>query len=168
MTTDKSTDKLSKITTMFILWLVLMIISIFIVKKLDNTESSSFIFIIAEMSNSLVEGLIGSINNELIRNDIILSEQTMSNIIFAVKVYWMSSTLTGYCVLTYILGIGIFQLALKIIFCPLITPLVMPIVFLIAIITFIKNIVLLTKPVHVNSRKMTEHHRGDSIYDTAC
>lgn len=143
--TDRSTDKLSKITMMFILWIIFIIISFFIVRKLDNSSDSSFIFAIADMSNMFAQNIIEAFNKLLIQKDIILSEQMLINITFAFKVYWMSSTLTGYCVLTYFMGIGILQLAIKLVFCPLISPLVMPIVILIAVISFIKNIIILIK-----------------------
>lgn len=145
MNKNDSLDKLSKIATMFVLWIVFVIISVFIVKKLDNSDSSSFLFSIAEMSNGLAEGLVNTVNEELKRNDILFSEQTLSNSIFGAQVYWMSSTLIGYYVATCLLGIGILPFALKLVFCPLISPLVMPIVFLIATISFIKNVVMLIK-----------------------
>lgn len=156
MNKNDSLDKLTKIATMFVLWIIFVIISVFIVRKLDNSDSSSFLFSIAEMSNGLAEGLVNTVNEELKRNDILFSEQTLSNLIFGAKVYWMSSTLIGYYVATCLFGIGILPFVLKLVFCPLISPLVMPIVFLIATKSFIKNIVLLIKTARVDSRKIIQ------------
>lgn len=148
--------KLSKIATMFVLWIIFVVISFFIVRKLDNSDSSSFLLSIADMSNRLAESLVESVNEELIRNGILFSEQTLSNLIFGTKVYWMSSTLIGYYVATCLFGIGILHFFMKLVFCPLISPLVMPIVFLTATISFIKNVVLLIKRLRADSKKVVQ------------
>lgn len=143
MTTEKSINKISTITIMFISLLVFTVISICIVKKMDNTTSEGLLYAVANIPNLIAESIVESVNNELIKKDIIISQQLLKNLSFAFKTYWMSSTLSSYCIATYFIGCGLFQTPLKLVCCPLISPFLMPVIIIIAIILLIKNSVYL-------------------------
>lgn len=155
MMAEKSINNITKIITVFIFFMFFTFISFFIVKKMDSVTSDGLLYAIINIPNLIAESIVESINNELILRNVIISQQSLENITFALKTYWMSSTLSGYCVATCFLGSGLFETPFKIVFCPVISPLVMPIIIIIAVISFIKNIVFLVKPVHTNTKSIT-------------
>lgn len=138
MTAEKSINNITKIITIFIFFMFFTIISFFIVKKMNSVTSDSLLYAIINIPNLIADSIVESINNELILRNVIISQNLLENITFALKTYWMSSTLSGYCVATYFIGCGLFQTPLKIVCCPVISPLLMPIIIIIAAILFVK------------------------------
>lgn len=140
---DAILDKMSKSICLFLMLIVFGILSVVFIKAIDGTNSNNFIIGLLRIPNSVAVSTINFIRNELQTNNIILTESFWSIASVFFRAYWITSTLVSYCVLSYFIGLGLVQFAIKIILSVIFCPLIMPIIIIIAIVSFIKNAISL-------------------------
>lgn len=135
--TKKIFDKLVKVIWFFVILIIFSIIGFFITKKLEDPTNDGILWSFLGIFKVFVDP-----TRELLINLNLLSPE---NQFFTTSftVYCIASSVGGYYVATRILGIGLIQGILKWIFCPLISPLIMPFVIIVEFISLIKNSIIL-------------------------
>lgn len=144
---DRAIDKISKISFWFIMLIVFTVVSVLIVKKLENSNTDdSFFWNMISLLGSFPTTVVATLREALLENNLVIPEQIW-NIFSSVgfQIYCFTSTIAVYFVATYIFGVGIIQCAVKILLCPIVSPPIMPIVIIVMIISFIKNCIILIK-----------------------
>lgn len=141
--TDAILNKMTKSICLFLMLIVFGILSVVFIKAMDGTNSNNFIIGLLKIPNSVAVSTIDFIKNELQINNIFLTENFWNVASVFFRAYWITSTLVSYCVLSYFIGLGFVQFAIKIIISVIFSPLIMPIVIIIAIVSFIKNAISL-------------------------
>lgn len=141
--TDTILNKMTKSICLFLMLIVFGILSVVFIKAMDGTNSNNFIIGLLRIPNSVAVSTIDFIKNELQINNIFLTENFWNVASVFFRAYWLTSTLVSYCVLSYFIGLGFVQFAIKIIISVIFSPLIMPIVIIVAIVSFIKNAISL-------------------------
>lgn len=141
--TDAILNKMTKSICLFLMLIVFGILSVVFIKAMDGTNSNNFIIGLLRIPNSVAVSTIDFIKNELQINNIFLTENFWNIASVFFRAYWITSTLVSYCVLSYFIGLGFVQFAIKIIISVIFSPLIMPIVIIVAIVSFIKNAISL-------------------------
>lgn len=141
--TDAILNKMTKSICLFLMLIVFGILSVVFIKAMDGTNSNNFIIGLLRIPNSVAVSTIDFIKNELQINNIFLTENFWNVASVFFRAYWITSTLVSYCVLSYFIGLGLVQFAIKIIISVIFSPLIMPIVIMVAIVSFIKNAISL-------------------------
>lgn len=141
--TDSILNKMTKSICLFLMLIVFGILSVVFIKAMDGTNSNNFIIGLLRIPNSVALSTIDFIRNELQINNIIWTENFWNIASVFFRAYWITSTLVSYCVLSYFIGLGLVQFAIKIILSVIFSPLIMPIIIIIAIVSFIKNAISL-------------------------
>ncbi len=141
--TDAILNKMTKSICLFLMLIVFGILSVVFIKAMDGTNSNNFIIGLLRIPNSVAVSTIDFIKNELQINNIFLTENFWNVASVFFRAYWITSTLVSYCVLSYFIGLGFVQFAIKIIISVIFSPLIMPIVIIVAIVSFIKNAISL-------------------------
>lgn len=141
--TDAILNKMTKSICLFLMLIVFGILSVVFIKAMDGTNSNNIIIGLLRIPNSVAVSTIDFIRNELQINNIFLTENFWNVASVFFRAYWITSTLVSYCVLSYFIGLGLVQFAIKIIICVIFSPLIMPIIIIIAIVSFIKNAISL-------------------------
>jgi len=141
--TDAILNKMTKSICLFLMLIVFGILSVVFIKAMDGTNSNNFIIGLLKIPNSVAVSTIDFIKNELQINNIFLTENFWNVASVFFRAYWITSTLVSYCVLSYFIGLGFVQFAIKIIISVIFSPLIMPIVIIVAIVSFIKNAISL-------------------------
>lgn len=141
--TDAILNKMTKSICLFLMLIVFGILSVVFIKAMDGTNSNNFIIGSLRIPNSVAVSTIDFIKNELQINNIFLTENFWNVASVFFRAYWITSTLVSYCVLSYFIGLGFVQFAIKIIISVIFSPLIMPIVIIVAIVSFIKNAISL-------------------------
>lgn len=141
--TDAILNKTTKSICLFLMLIVFGILSIVFIKAMDGTNSNNFIIGLLRIPNSVAVSTIDFIKNELQINNIFLTENFWNVASVFFRAYWITSTLVSYCVLSYFIGLGLVQFAIKIIISVIFSPLIMPIVIIVAIVSFVKNAISL-------------------------
>lgn len=141
--TDAILNKMTKSICLFLMLIVFGILSVVFIKAMDGTNSNNFIIGLLRIPNSVAVSTIDFIKNELQINNIFLTENFWNVASVFFRAYWFTSTLVSYCVLSYFIGLGLVQFAIKIIISVIFSPLIMPIVIIVAIVSFIKNAISL-------------------------
>lgn len=141
--TDAILNKMTKSICLFLMLIVFGILSVVFIKAMDGTNSNNFIIGLLRIPNSVAVSTIDFIKNELQINNIFLTENFWNVASVFFRAYWLTSTLVSYCVLSYFIGLGFVQFAIKIIISVIFSPLIMPIVIIVAIVSFIKNAISL-------------------------
>ena len=131
--TDAILNKMTKSICLFLMLIVFGILSIVFIKAMDGTNSNNFIIGLLRIPNSVAVSTIDFIKNELQINNIFLTENFWNVASVFFRAYWITSTLVSYCVLSY------FIIIISVIF----SPLIMPIVIIVAIVSFVKNAISL-------------------------
>ena len=140
---DAILNKMTKSICLFLMLIVFGILSVVFIKAMDGTNSNNFIIGLLRIPNSVAVSTIDFIKNELQINNIFLTENFWNVASVFFRAYWITSTLVSYCVLSYFIGLGLVQFAIKIIISVIFSPLIMPIVIIVAIVSFIKNAISL-------------------------
>lgn len=137
-TVDKALDKISKLIWLFVLLIIFGIIGFFVARKLEDPSiADSKFWDWLEMLKAFAEP-----TRELFINlNLVSPENTFFTTSFTM--YCIASSVGGYYVATRILGIGLIRGILKLVFCPLISPVIMPFVIIGAFISLIKNSIIL-------------------------
>ena len=141
--TDAILNKMTKSICLFLMLIVFGILSVVFIKAMDRTNSNNFIIGLLRIPNSVAVSTIDFIKNELQINNIFLTENFWNVASVFFRAYWITSTLVSYCVLSYFIGLGLVQFAIKIIISVIFSHLIMPIVIIVAIVSFIKNAISL-------------------------
>lgn len=141
--TDAILNKMTKSICLFLMLIVFGILSVVFIKAMDGTNSNNFIIGLLRIPNSVAVSTIDFIKNELQINNIFLTENFWNVASVFFRAYWITSTLVSYCVLSYFIGLGLVQFAIKIIISVIFSHLIMPIVIIVAIVSFIKNAISL-------------------------
>lgn len=141
--TDAILNKITKSICLFLMLIVFGILSVGFVKAMDGTNSNNIIIGLLRIPNSVAVSTIDFIRNELQINNIFLTENFWNVASVFFRAYWITSTLVSYCVLSYFIGLGLVQFAIKITISVIFSPLIMPIVIIVAIVSFIKNAISL-------------------------
>ena len=141
--TDAILNKMTKSICLFLMLIVFGILSVVFIKAMDGTNSNNFIIGLLRIPNSVAVSTIDFIKNELQINNIFLTENFWNVASVFFRAYWITSTLVSYCVLSYFIGLGLVQFAIKIIISVIFSPLIMPIVIIVAIVSFVKNAISL-------------------------
>lgn len=141
--TDAILNKMTKSICLFLMLIVFGILSVVFIKAMDETNSNNIIIGLLRIPNSVAVSTIDFIRNELQINNIFLTENFWNVASVFFRAYWITSTLVSYCVLSYFIGLGLVQFAIKIIISVIFSPLIMPIVIIVAIVSFIKNAISL-------------------------